>query len=258
MNAKNPAPSPQRRLLIFAGIAALWLFLICARLVQLQIFQYGDYVVRAARQQQRSVEVAPQRGVIYDRNRRALVMSIAVDSVSAVTSEIPDPATTASLLGRILGIDSRELLTRLQSSRAFCWISRKLDPEAAGRVRALNLKGIYFQKESKRFYPKRELAAQVLGYVGMDDEGLGGVEREFESRLKGKPGTMLISMDAKRRWFGRVEKNPDAGENVVLTIDEKIQYIAERELEQAMRDTQAAAGTIIVQNPHTGEVLALA
>src|SRR5262249_15561723 len=126
------------------------------------------------------------------------------------------------------------------------------------RIRRLNLKGIYFQKESKRFYPKRELAAQVLGYVGLDDEGLGGIEREFDSRLKGKPGTMLISMDAKRRWFGRVEKDPDPGENIVLTIDEKIQYIAERELEQAMKDTHAEAGTIIVQNPHTGEILALA
>jgi cell division protein FtsI (penicillin-binding protein 3) len=98
----------------------------------------------------------------------------------------------------------------------------------------------------------------VLGYVGMDDEGLGGVEREYESNLAGKPGKMLISMDAKRRWFGRVEKNPDPGENVVLTLDEKIQYIAERELQTAMQETHAEAGTVMVQNPRTGEVLALA
>jgi cell division protein FtsI (penicillin-binding protein 3) len=125
-------------------------------------------------------------------------------------------------------------------------------------VRALNLKGIYFQKESKRFYPKGELAAQVLGYVGLDDDGLGGVEREFQSKLTGKPGKMLITMDNKRRWLGRVEKQPDPGENVVLTIDEKIQYIVERELERAIDETHAEAGTVIVQNPHTGEVLALA
>src|SRR5947207_2194928 len=241
MNAKNPDPSPQRRLLTLGGVLAFWLFVICARLIQLQIFQYGDYVVRAARQQQRSVEVAAQRGVIYDRNRRELAMSIAVDSIFAVPSEIPDPATTASLLGKVLGIDSRELLTRLQSSRAFCWISRKVAPESAGRVRALNLKGIYFQKESKRFYPKRELAAQVLGYVGMDDEGLGGLERSFDQKLSGMPGKMLISMDAHHHWLGRIEKKPDPGQNIVLTIDEKIQYIAERELDIAMQQTHAEA-----------------
>jgi cell division protein FtsI (penicillin-binding protein 3) len=137
-------------------------------------------------------------------------------------------------------------------------VARKIDSETSARIRALNLKGIYFQKESKRFYPKRELAAQVLGYVGLDDEGLGGVEREFDGKLKGKPGTMLITMDAKRRWVGRVEKVPDPGENVVLTIDEKIQYIAERELDRAMQETHAEAGTVIVQDPQTGEILALA
>jgi cell division protein FtsI/penicillin-binding protein 2 len=146
----------------------------------------------------------------------------------------------------------------MRASHAFAWVARKVDNSQSSRVRALNLKGIYFQKESKRFYPKHELAAQVLGYVGMDDEGLGGVERQYESNLAGKPGRMLISMDAKRRWFGRVEKNPDPGENLVLTLDEKIQYIAERELQTAMQETHAESGTVIVQNPHTGEVLALA
>ena len=122
----------------------------------------------------------------------------------------------------------------------------------------MNLRGIYFQKESKRFYPKRELAAQVLGYVGMDDEGLSGIERANDDELRGKPGRMLISVDAHRKWFGSVEKQPDPGENVVLTIDEKIQYIAERELETAMQQTHAETGTVVVENPQTGEILALA
>ena len=122
----------------------------------------------------------------------------------------------------------------------------------------MNLRGIYFQKESKRFYPKRDLAAQVLGYVGMDDEGLSGIERAHDDELRGKPGRMMISVDARRKWFGSVEKQPDPGENVVLTIDEKIQYIAERELETAMQQTHAETGTVVVQNPKTGEILALA
>src|SRR6202043_2190816 len=123
---------------------------------------------------------------------------------------------------------------------------------------AMNLRGIYFHKESKRFYPKRELASQVLGYVGMDDEGLSGIERADDDDLRGKPGRMMISVDARRKWFGSVEKQPEPGENVVLTIDEKIQYIAERELETAMQQTHAISGTVIVENPRTGEILALA
>lgn len=253
-----PAKSARRRLWIFCGLLALWLFVICCRLVQLQIFQYGDYIKRAERQQQRSIEVAPQRGVIYDRDGQPLAMSALVDSAFAVPSELPDPQNTASLLGRILHQDPQEILARLSASRGFCWIARKLDPQTAGRIRDLNLKGIYFQKEPKRFYPKRELAAQVLGYVGLDDEGLGGIEREYDDELRGKPGRMLISMDARRKWLGRIERQPEPGTNLLLTIDQRIQYIAERELAAAVQQTQAQAGTVIVQDPHTGEILALA
>jgi cell division protein FtsI/penicillin-binding protein 2 len=185
-------------------------------------------------------------------------MSVQVDSIFAVPSELDDAQHSAVLLARILHNEPQDLLSRFEGSRSFAWVARKVDNDTAERIRALNLHGIYFQKEPKRFYPKRELAAQVLGYVGLDDEGLGGIEREFDKDLRGKPGKMLISMDAKRRWFGSVEKQPTPGENVVLTIDEKIQFIAERELERAMQQTHAAAGTVIVENPHTGEILALA
>ncbi|MGH9579932.1 MAG: penicillin-binding protein [Terriglobales bacterium] len=247
-----------RRLYILGGILLLWAALIALRLADLQVLRYGDLLQRAQRQQQRTIEVSPRRGVIYDRNGHELAMSVAVDSIFAVPSEVPDPQSTATLLSRVLRSDSGEILTRLKSSRGFSWIERKVDAQTSERIRALNLRGIYFQKESKRFYPKRELAAQILGYVGLDDEGLGGIEHAYDARLRGAPGRMLISVDARRRWFGRVEREPDPGENVVLTVDEKIQYIAERELEAAMRETRAAAGTVIVQNPRTGEILALA
>jgi cell division protein FtsI (penicillin-binding protein 3) len=185
-------------------------------------------------------------------------MSISVDSVFAVPTEMPKPTSTISLIARITKQDPRELLARCQASKSFCWLARKPEPEVSARLRSLNLRGVYFEKESKRYYPKNELAAQVLGYVGMDDAGLSGIEREYEGQLHGRPGQMLISVDARKKWFGSVEKQPEPGQNVVLTIDEKIQYIAERELETAMRDTRAEAGTVIVENPHTGEILALA
>ncbi len=255
--AKSPQ-SGNTRLYILAGFLLFWFLVICGRLVWLQVVNYGDYTQRAAKQQQRSIEVSPVRGNIYDRRGNELAMTVSVDSVFAVPSEVPDVHSAAQVLGRVLKADSVEIESRMRGSRAFAWVARKIDNATSARVRALNLKGIYFQKESKRFYPKGELAAQVLGYVGLDDEGLGGVEREFEPKLTGKPGKMLITMDNRHRWLGRTEKNPDPGENVVLTIDEKIQYIAERELARAIAETHAEAGTVIVQNPHTGEVLALA
>ncbi len=258
MSLKSLFKDPKSRLYLLGAVLFFWSGLICLRLVQLQIVRYGDWLQRAQRQQQRSIPVTPRRGIIYDRNGHELAMSISVDSIFAVPSEIPDPENTAQLLGRVLHADPHEIVSRLKSSHSFAWVARKVDAEASDRVRAMNLRGIYFQKEPKRFYPKRELSAQTIGYVGLDDEGLGGIEHAFDSRLRGTPGKMLITMDARRKWFGRVEKQPDPGENVVLTIDEKIQYIVEKELEQAMHDTHAEAATVVVQNPRTGEILALA
>ena len=181
-------------------------------------------------------------------------MSMSVESVFAIPNDIPDLANTMALISRITKADPRELLAKCHAAKSFCWVARKADPEIAARIRALNLKGIFFQKESKRFYPKNDLAAQVLGYVGMDDEGLSGVERQYDDELRGTPGRMMVSVDARRKWFGSVEKQPDPGQSVVLTIDERIQYIAERELETAMAETHSEAGTVRAMNPRTGEV----
>jgi len=246
------------RLYVLGALLILWCSAICLRLVYLQIFRYGSFEQRAQHQQQRTVEVSARRGIIYDRAGRELAMSIAVDSAFAVPTEIPNLAQTISLVSRITKSDPRELLARCKAARTFCWVARKADAETAARIRALNLRGIYFQKESKRFYPKGELAAQVIGYVGTDDEGLSGIEREYDDKLRGQPGEMLISVDARRKWFGSVEKQPEPGKSVVLTIDQQIQYIAERELASAVESTHALSGTIVVENPHTGEILALA
>ncbi len=246
------------RLYLLGGLLLLWFCAICLRLVYLQIFCYGDFQQRADKQQQRAVNVSAKRGIIYDRQGNALAMSILVDSAFAVPSEVPDLPNAISLITRISGGDPRMVLADCRAHKTFCWVARKANADVIDRIRALNLQGIHFQKESKRFYPKRELSAQVLGYVGTDDEGLSGIEREYNDPLKGQPGRMQISVDARKKWFARIEKEPEAGDNLVLTIDEKIQYIVERELEQAIKDTQAIAGTVIVENPHTGEILALA
>jgi len=245
------------RLYALSGLLCLWLLAICLRLIYLQIFCYGDFERRAQHQQQRSFDLSPKRGVIYDRAGRELAMSIQVDSAFVVPSEAPDLPNTISLITRITKDDPRVVLADCRAHKTFCWVARKADAEVIERIRALNLQGIHFQKEPKRFYPKRELAAQVLGYVGTDDQGLSGLERQFNQQLQGKPGKLMISVDARKRWFASVEKEPESGNSVVLTIDQNIQYIAERELERGMEETRAIAGTAIVENPHTGEILAL-
>ena len=245
------------RLYALSGLLCLWLLAICLRLVYLQVFCYGDFEHRAQRQQQRSFDLSPKRGVIYDRAGRELAMSIQVDSAFVVPSETPDLANTVSLISRITNDDPRVILADCQAHKTFCWVARKADAEVIDRIRALNLQGVHFQKEAKRFYPKRELAAQVLGYVGTDDQGLSGLERQFNSQLQGKPGKVMISVDAHKRWFASVEKEPESGNSVVLTLDQNIQYIAEHELERGMEETHAIAGTAIVENPRTGEILAL-
>jgi len=246
------------RIHTLAAFLCLWLVAICLRLVYLQIFSYGDFERRANHQQQRSFDLSPKRGIIFDRAGRELAMSIQVDSAFAVPTEIPDLPNTINLITRITKDDPRVVLADCRARKTFCWVARKADADVVERIRALNLTGIHLQKEPKRFYPKRDLAAQVLGYVGTDDQGLSGLERQFNTELQGKPGKLMISVDARKRWFASVEKQSEPGDNVVLTVDQNIQYIAERELETAMEQTKSIAGTVIVENPRTGEILALA
>src|ERR1700730_9578060 len=250
--------SSRTRLLIVAGLIAIWTGAALGRLGYLQLFRYGEYYSRALHQQRSIVEVGARRAEIFDRNLNPLAMSVPVDSAFAVPSEISDPDMVARLLAKVLGVSPEEIATRLAGSRSFVWIGRKLPPEKVERITATNLRGIYFQREGGRFYPKRELAAHVLGYVDIDGKGLGGIEYSLNDNIRSKPGKILVLTDAHRRGFDSTDKAPDTGTSVVLTLDEKIQYIAEKELQQAIQDTQAKAGTIIVENPATGELLAVA
>jgi cell division protein FtsI (penicillin-binding protein 3) len=258
MSASNLTRGKGSRLYLLGGMLLFWCVLICARLVYLQVFQYGSFVKQAEHQQQREIPLSAKRGVIYDRAGHELAMSVLVDSAFAVPSQVKDLPTAVSLITRITGDDHNVVLADCRSHKTFCWVARKADDETIERIRSLNLQGIHFQKEPKRFYPARDLAAQVVGTVGMEDAGQSGIEHEFDDELRGHGGKMFISVDARRQWFSDVEKQPEPGENVVLTIDKNIQYIAEKELDQAIHDTQAIAGTVIVENPHTGEILALA
>ncbi len=246
------------RLYLLGAMLLFWCVAICGRLVYLQIFCYGSFEKQAEHQQQREIPLSAKRGVIYDRAGHELAMSVLVDSAFAVPSEVKDLPTAVSLITRITGDDRNVVLADCRNHKTFCWVARKADDETIERIKSLNLQGIHFQKEPKRFYPARDLAAQVVGTVGMEDSGQSGIEHAFDDELRGRAGKMFISVDARRQWFSDVEKQPEPGESLVLTIDKNIQYIAEKELDQAIHETQAIAGTVIVENPHTGEILALA
>jgi cell division protein FtsI/penicillin-binding protein 2 len=250
--------SPRTRLLIVAALAALWTGAALGRLAYLQLFRYSEYYSRAQHQQRLIVDVGASRAEIFDRNMNPLAMSVPVDSAFAVPSEIADPDMVARLIGKVVEVPPEEIATRLAASRSFAWIARKLPPEKAERIAAMNLRGIYFQREGGRFYPKRELASHVLGYVDIDEKGLGGIEYSLDDHIRSKPGKMLILADAHRRWYDSTGRAPDSGTSVVLTLDEKIQYIAEKELAQAIQDTRSKSGTVIVENPSSGELLAVA
>jgi cell division protein FtsI/penicillin-binding protein 2 len=258
LSAKTSGSRGLRRSLLLTGILALWMLALIARLYYFQVIHYVDWLGRAQRQQQRTIEVAPQRGVIFDRQLNPLAMSLDVKSICAVPSEIPAPNMVARLLAPALGLDPAELLGRFKAFRTFCWVKRKATTEEAARVAKLNLKGIYFQGETKRFYPKGELAASVLGYVGLDDLGLAGLEYVKNDAIEGRPGRVLVASDARHRRFNSTERQGQPGKNIVLTLDETVQYIAERALAEAVAKWHAPGGTVIVQNPNTGEILAMA
>ncbi len=263
--ASRIVPIRLGRYWLIAGFFTLWVLLIAGRLFQLQILRHREFEEKAQKQQLRTFEVAPRRGILYDRNLRELAMTVQVDSIYADPAEIEDKKSAARALSEIVHTDpddtrttESELGERFENGQHFAWVARRVSPDVAAKVRALNLKGIYFQKEFQRFYPDQQIAAQVLGYVGLDDNGLGGVEQKFESELHGAPGRMYAAWDAKHHISGSTAKDPEPGRNLVLTIDENIQYKAERALDHAMERTHAANGTIVIEDVHTGQILALA
>src|SRR5665213_2008740 len=264
-NPPRVIPLKRTRFWLICLFFLLWACAIGIRLFMLQIVRHQDYVGRAQKQQQRTFEVAPRRGVLYDRNLRELAMTVQVDSIYADPSEIDDKKVAAHILAALVHTDPEdakttesEILARLNSGHNFAWIARRVIPDVSVRVHALNMKGIYYQKEFQRFYPDNDIAAQVLGFVGADDNGLSGLEQKFDEQLHGTPGEMYTAMDARRQVLGSSESEPEPGLNMVLTIDGNIQFLAEKALDHAMEKTQALNGTVVVQDVHTGQILALA
>jgi cell division protein FtsI (penicillin-binding protein 3) len=252
----------KRRLGIAFGFLLLWATVIEARLMYLQVVRYDHLSARAERQQSRTITAPAKRGDILDRHGHILAYSVDADTIIAVPNEITDLDATIAALCRALGDcdakDRQAMSERIRKGKYFAYVRRQVWPDQAARVAALNLDGIGFIKESKRTYPNSDLASHVLGYVGIDNVGLSGIEGTYDSLVLGQAGTVLVERDARGHAFSRVERPPTAGASLELTVDEYLQHVAERELRAGVHWSGASGGSAIVMDPYTGEILALA
>ena len=250
------------RIVAILAIMVLGFLLVALRLVYLQVFERAKLTARAERQQEQVLTLVPKRGAILDRMGRALAVSLDVDSVYGIPSKIDDPRALARRLSRILHENPATLERKLAGDKHFVWLSRKVDPTEAEQVKELGSAEIQLRAEPKRFYPSKSLAGPLLGFAGIDNEGLEGLERAYDKILRGVNGWMLAEMDAKGRMVfpggsGFQYHMPKPGHDIILTIDEVIQHIAEKELDAALASSHAKGGVCIVMNPQTGEILAL-
>ena len=236
------------------------------RLFFLQIIDKSDLQAKNLSQVQVDRKLQSPRGTIYDRNGRPLAMSVVTKSLYADPKMIKQsPSEVAELIAPYVTMSKEDIVKSLQEDTAFVWIDRMMEPEKSKAVAQLiedkNLEGLNFVEESKRYYPNGNLAAQVLGFVGTDDKGLDGLEMVLDDELKGGIQKELVATDRKgNAIFGSVLSKylPDKGKSVTLTIDASIQFIAERALDKAMEDTGAKHASVIVMDPKTGEILAMA
>ena len=269
--ARTRPDASLRRALYVAAFIVFWMVAICARLVYLQVTRHDSLSERARNQQQDALETSPQRGQVLDRNGRELARSIATDSIFVAPDELQkdSPAETnaeiertATGLAVLVNQDKttllRQLTAGLEQGKRFVWIARRLPHELGKKIEAQKLTGVHVRQEPKRFYPNGSLAAHILGFVGLDNVGLGGVEQVYNEKITGEPGKLFLEKDSGGKAYESFEIPSSPGQTIVLTIDQSVQYRAEQVLAEAVRKARAKSGSAIVLDPRTGEILAMA
>lgn len=262
---KSRPDTATSRALLVAALIIFWMLGISARLVYLQVTRHDRLVDRARQQQQDAIPTMAQRGSLVDRQERELARSVDTVSLFVAPDEFGqagDIECTASSLATTLGLDQAALLDEFERAkedgRRFVWVMRRMDADKAAGLLALHLPGLHSQTEPKRFYPNGPLAAHVLGYVGLDGAGLGGVERTYNEKISGEPGQLFLEKDSTGKAYESLEIPAKPGQTIVLTIDQGLQYKTEQALAAAVQQTHAKSGTAIAIDPRTGEILALA
>ena len=251
----------QTRIRVFGVLFILFFGVVVGRAYYLHVVQAPDLQERADQQRQQVVKLAPQRGSIYDRNGDPLAVSLTAPSLYADPALIRNPAEVAERLAPLLETPQGRLQRMLTGNRRFVWLQRKLDPEIAEQIRGLRIAGLNFVGERKRYYPQAGLAAHVLGFTGLDPRGLEGIELEYDLQLQGEPGRLVTQRDARGRRLASADQLVQGGApgyNLHLTLDRSLQYLAEKELARAVRKSGAIGGTVVILEPASGRVLAMA
>ncbi len=249
------------RIILITGLISLCFMLIAGRMFQLQVLKKEELYRLAAQQHRVQIPIVPKRGTIYDSKENELAVSIEVDSVYADPRKITELDKTVQAIDSVLQIDRQELMKRLKKGRSFEWVQRKISPKEAEQIKSLQLPGVYFIKENRRFYPNGSLAAHVVGFVGLDSKGLEGVEYQYDSYLQGNNEILTMVRDAHGREIALGDFHPKGEShfrNIILTLDKPIQHIAEMELRNAVEKWRAKGGMVIAMEPFTGKVLAMA
>ena len=249
------------RLVLVSALFALFGAGLVGRLFFLQVTQHESLVSKSEKQYQRTINIHYGRGSIFDRNMNELTANIEVESVSAAPQEIINKEKTAKVLARALNLNKASVYKKLNSKRHFVWLKRKAPPAEIARLKNSSLPGISFIMEHKRFFPKRELASGVVGFTGIDNQGLAGIEYQYDTKLRGDIARVVMVKDARGKFIqfnGRPRKQVTVSHSMVLAIDEVIQFFAEYYLKKQVKKHQAKSGVAIVMNPSTGEVYAIA
>jgi cell division protein FtsI (penicillin-binding protein 3) len=250
----------QRRISVIQVLMVTLIFIMGAKSFDIQIFKARELTQKAENDYSRRATIKGERGQILDRSMNKLATSIDALSITACPLKIKNPVTSAKKLSKILNINRKKLQGTLSSKRMFAWIARRVSPDQANQIRQLNLKGIYFENDSKRFYPNRKLAAQIIGFTGSEDSGLEGLEYKYNSILEGSFQKIKVRRDGNGRLFDLDKKRRSElkGKSIVLTIDKKIQFLSEQTLERTVKTHRAKSGIALVMRPQTGELLAIA
>jgi cell division protein FtsI (penicillin-binding protein 3) len=264
-----PETLSTRRLRWLLRLLLLWAGAVFCKLIWLQVVHHDELVKLAEQQQQKTVEIEAPRGTIFDRTGQPLAKTLPAESICINPLKIPDAGVAADLLSRVLDLKRTALYNRIAAAKShnsgFLWVKRKVSAEEANRVRSLQLDWVEFRPEMRRFYPHGELASHVLGSTGIVDpddvieHGNGGVEMSFDDELSGRPGLAKVYNDVRQNTYDSVvSRPPEPGTNLTLTLDPNLQYDAEKALAAAAIKTNAKTGSIVVLNPYTGDILAMA
>lgn len=248
----------KKRIVVLNTVIVFGFFAVFFRLTDLMVFNHTIYAERAKSQQVKAEDIQVRRGNIYDRKGRAFAVNLELESLYCDPEEVVVDKDGLKRLSNILGVDAKVIQAKFNQDKRFIWMNRKLSPDAAGEIKKLNIKGMGFVPEAKRYYPKGELASHVIGMVGRENQPLEGLELKYDKYLRTAGGKVYFARDASGKKLSSGVDMEAKGNDLILTIDEGLQYIVEKELEKAMAKWKSVAASAIMMDPFTGEILALA